>query len=110
MRQAEKCTGNASAYDAVMASDTSAAPDPSAADEVLIGLSRLIEQAQDESTAATSRIVAAIAARNYLEALTRRLVNVAREEGSTWEDLGRLFGTSAVNAKARYGDYNDYDD
>jgi hypothetical protein len=86
------------------------APDPDAADEVLVGLSRLIDQAQDESIAVTSRIVAVIAARNYLDALTRRLVNQAREEGSTWDDLGRLFGTSAVNAKARYGDYNDYGD
>jgi hypothetical protein len=84
--------------------------DPSAHDEVILGLTRLIEQAQDESNAATSRIVAVIAARNYLEALTRRLVNEAREAGSTWEELGHLFGTSAVNAKARYGDYNDYGD
>ena len=93
-----------------MDSDSSAVPDPTAADEVLVGLSRLIDQAQDESIAVTSRIVAVIAARNYMEALTRRLVNEAREQGSTWEELGHLFGTSAVNAKARYGDYNDYGD
>jgi hypothetical protein len=86
------------------------APDPAAPDEILVGLSRLIEQAQDESTSATSRIVAVIAARNYLDALTRRLVTQAREDGSSWEEIGRLFGTSAVNAKARYGDYNDYGD
>ena len=91
-------------------SDGPAAPDPSAADEVVLALARLIDQAQDESIAPTSRIVAVIAARNYLEALTRRLVNEAREQGSTWEEIGRLFGTSAVNAKARYGDYNDYGD
>ncbi len=92
------------AYDALMTAD------PGAQDEVLLGLNRLIDQAQDESTPVTSRIVAVIAARNYLDALTRRLVNDAREDGSTWEDIGRLFGTSAVNAKARYGDYNDYGD
>ncbi len=86
------------------------APDPGAQDEVLLGLNRLIEQAQDDSTPVTSRIVAVIAARNYLEALTRRLVNEAREAGSSWEELGQLFGTSAVNAKARYGDYKDYGD
>jgi hypothetical protein len=57
-----------------------------------------------------SRISAVIAARTYLDALTRRMVNEAREKGSSWEELGVLFGTSAVNAKARYGDYNDYDD
>jgi hypothetical protein len=87
-----------------------AAEEPGPQDEVLLGLSSLIDQAQDESIAVTSRIVAVIAARNYLEALTRRLVNEARQEGSTWEQLGQLFGTSAVNAKARYGDYNDYGD
>ncbi len=87
-----------------------AAADPDAQDEVRLGLNRLIDQAQDDSTPVTSRIVAVIAARNYLEALTRRLVNEAREAGSTWEELGQLFGTSAVNAKARYGDYNDYGD
>ena len=79
-------------------------------DEVLMGLNRLIEQAKDDSTPVASRIVAVIAARNYLEALTRRLVNEARGGGTSWEDLGRLFGTSAVNAKARYGDYRQYDD
>jgi len=84
------------------------APDPQ--DEVLLGLSSLIDQVQDESIAVTSRIVAVIAARNYMEALTRRLVNEAREQETTWEEIGRLFGTSPVNAKARYGDYNDYGD
>jgi hypothetical protein len=93
-----------------MPSDGPASPDPAAPDEILVGLSRLIEQAQDESTSATSRIVAVIAARNYLDALTRRLVSQARDEGNDWEAIGRLFGTSAVNAKARYGDYNDYGD
>lgn len=78
-------------------------------DEVLLGLSRLIGQASDSTTAVASRIVAVIAARNYLEALTRRLVNEARDEGTSWEDIGQLFGTSAVNAKARYGDYHNYD-
>jgi hypothetical protein len=87
-----------------------ATDEPDVQDEVLLGLTRLIDQAQDESTPVTSRIVAVIAARNYLEAFTRRLVNEAREAGSTWEELGQLFGTSAVNTKARYGDYNDYGD
>lgn len=79
-------------------------------DEITIGLSRLIEQAQDGDNPAVSRIVAVVQARAYLEALTRRLVNEARETGSTWEELAVLFGTSPINAKARYGDYNDYGD
>lgn len=78
-------------------------------DEVVVALNRLIEQAKDVSTSVESRIVAAIQARNYLEALTRRLVNEARDGGTSWDDLGKLFGTSAVNAKARYGDYGSYD-
>jgi hypothetical protein len=78
-------------------------------DEVTLALGRLIDQAKDDAAPPTARIQAVIAARTYLDALTRRLVNQAREEGSTWEDIGVLFGTSAVNAKARYGDYNEYD-
>ncbi|MGH9276950.1 MAG: hypothetical protein ACRD12_02410 [Acidimicrobiales bacterium] len=79
-------------------------------DEVVVALNRLIEQAKDDAIPATDRIVAAIQARNYLEALTRRLVNEARDNGSSWEELGAIFHTSAANAKARYGDYRSYDD
>ena len=79
-------------------------------DEVVYALNRLFEQMIDPSIAPVSRITAVVAARTYLDALTRRMVNEAREQGSTWEEIGVLFGTSAVNAKARYGDYNDYGD
>jgi hypothetical protein len=79
-------------------------------DEIVLSLGALIDQAKDDANSATARIAAAIAAKTYLEALTRRLVNTARDEGTSWDDLGVLFGTSPVNAKARFGDYNDYDD
>jgi hypothetical protein len=79
-------------------------------DEIVLSLGSLIDQAKDDANSATARIAAAIAAKTYLEALTRRLVNTARDEGTSWDDLGVLFGTSPVNAKARFGDYNDYDD
>ena len=79
-------------------------------DEVVFALSRLFDQMRDPEIPALSRITATVSARTYLEALTRRIVNEAREKGSTWEEIGVLFGTSAVNAKARYGDYNEYDD
>lgn len=79
-------------------------------DEVVFALNRLFEQMIDPSIPPVSRITAVVAARTYLDALTRRMVNEAREQGSTWEEIGVLFGTSAVNAKARYGDYNDYGD
>ncbi|MFP5319926.1 MAG: hypothetical protein ACLGI2_16745 [Acidimicrobiia bacterium] len=79
-------------------------------DEVVFALNRLFEQMIDPSIPPVSRITAVVAARTYLDALTRRMVNEARERGSTWEEIGVLFGTSAVNAKARYGDYNDYGD
>ena len=82
--------------------------DPS--DEVVYALSRLFDQMIDPEIPPVSRITSVVAARTYLDALTRRMVNEAREQGSTWEEIGLLFGTSAVNAKARYGDYNDYGD
>lgn len=78
-------------------------------DEVLVALYRLVAQSRDETTPAASRVTSAIAAKTYLEQLTRRLVVEAREDGSTWEDIGLLFGTSARNAQARFGDIRDYD-
>ncbi len=79
-------------------------------DEVVFALSRLFDQMTDPEIPPMSRISATVSARTYLDALTRRIVNEAREKGSTWEELGVLFGTSAANARARYGDYNDYGD
>jgi hypothetical protein len=90
-------------------SNTPTGPDENAPDEIILGLTRLIDQAKDPSIPAAPRIQAIISARAYLDGLTRRLVNEARETGSTWEEIAVLFGTSPVNAKARYGDYNDYD-
>ena len=79
-------------------------------DETLVALYRLIAQARDEAVPATSRITATVNARTYLESLTQRLVAEAREDGATWEEIGLLFGTSARNAQARFGDYRNYDD
>jgi hypothetical protein len=93
-----------------MAEDVAPIRTPDPHDEVLVALARLINQASETSTPATTRIVSVIQARNYLESLTRRLVNEARDDGTSWEDIAQLFGTSALNAKARYGDYRQYDD
>jgi hypothetical protein len=79
-------------------------------DEVIVALYRLVAQARDESTSPLPRITAAINARTFLETLTRRLVIEAREGGAAWEEIGLLFGTSAANARARFGDYGKYDD
>jgi hypothetical protein len=79
-------------------------------DEVVLALYRLLAQARDRSTPPLSRITAAIAARTYLESLTRRLVVDARENGAGWEEIAVVFGTSPMNVKARFGDYNQYDD
>ncbi len=79
-------------------------------DEAIVALYRLLAQARDASTAPLSRITAAINARTFLESLTRRLVVEAREGGSTWEEIAVVFATSPMNVKARFGDYNRYDD
>ena len=79
-------------------------------DEAVVAIANLIQQVVNDDTSPLSRVMATITARTYLESLTRRLVGEAREAGSTWEEIGVLFGTSAVNAKARFGDYHDYDD
>jgi hypothetical protein len=83
-------------------------PDVDRTDEPVVGLYRLVAQVRDPGTPPLSRITAAIAAKTYLETLTRRLVGEAREEGATWEEIAVLFGTSPMNAKARFGDYREY--
>ena len=80
------------------------------ADEATVALYRLLAQARDGTTPPLSRITAAIAARTYLESLTRRLVMEARDEGAGWEEIAVVFGTSPMNIKARFGDYNRYED
>ncbi len=82
--------------------------DPS--DEPVVALYRLLTQARDATTPPLSRITAAIAARTFLESLTRRLVVEAREGGATWEEIAVVFGTSPMNIKARFGDYRQYED
>ncbi len=82
--------------------------DPAA--EPLAALRGLIDTAGDEGEGINARLTAAIAAGPYLEALTRTLVNEARERGSSWDEVGEAFGTSAANVKARFGSYRDYGD
>ncbi len=79
-------------------------------DEAIVALYRLLAQARDETTPPLSRITASIAARTFLESLTRRLVVEAREGGAGWEEIAVVFGTSPMNIKARFGDLRQYDD
>jgi len=59
---------------------------------------------------AVTRIAATNASRSYLEAITRNLVEEARNEGVTWLEIADLFVTSERNVKARFGDLHQYDD
>lgn len=70
----------------------------------------LLDQVADESVDPVPRISSAMAAAQYLEALTRSLVDDAREGGSSWDDLGNIFGTTGANVRARFGSYRDYGD
>ncbi len=78
--------------------------------ELVDQLTHLLEQAADDAAPVLPRISTAIAAGGYLEALTRDLVGVAREEGHSWEDLADVFATSPANVKHRFGSYRQYDD
>jgi hypothetical protein len=78
--------------------------------ESIIGLRHLVAQIADPSLPATGRIAATNAARSYLEAVTRNLVEEARKQGSTWLEIADLFVTSERNVKARFGDLHDYGD
>ena len=78
--------------------------------ESFVALKSLLEQIADNESPATTRIAATIAAQQYLEALTRALVDQALEqEGATWDDLAESFGTTPANVKSRFGSYRRYD-
>jgi uncharacterized NAD(P)/FAD-binding protein YdhS len=78
--------------------------------ESIVGLRSLVTQITDRSSPAVARIAATNAARSYLEAITRNLVEEARKEGVTWLQIADLFVTSERNVKARFGDLHDYGD
>jgi len=78
--------------------------------ESFTALRSLLDQVADNEIPAATRIAATIAAQQFLESLTRRLVDDALEQGATWDDLGHAFGTSPTNVKSRFGSYRKYDD
>ena len=78
--------------------------------ESIVGLRSLVDQITDTSQPATSRIAATNAARSFLEAVTRNLVEEARKAGTSWAEIADLFVTSERNVKARFGDLHDYGD
>jgi len=78
--------------------------------ESVQGLRSLVNQIADPSVPAVTRIAATNASRSYLEAITRNLVEEARNEGVTWLEIADLFVTSERNVKARFGDLHKYDD
>ena len=78
--------------------------------ESIVGLRHLVDQISDTSRPAAARIAATNAARSFLEAVTRNLVELALKEGTTWQEIADLFVTSERNVKARFGDLHDYGD
>ncbi len=78
--------------------------------ESITGFRHLVNQIVDPTLPATGRIAATIAARSFMEAVTRNLVEQARKEGTTWLEIADLFVTSERNVKARFGDLHDYGD
>ena len=71
-------------------------------------LDHCLRQADDGSLDVTERISAANIARQYLEAVTRELVDEARDEGHSWDDLATIFATTPENLRARFGSYREY--
>ena len=74
------------------------------------GLDHCLGQAVDEDLPIEGRLAAVNIARQYLEGLTREMVEEAREAGHSWDDLAAVFGTSTPNLKSRFGSYREYDD
>jgi len=73
-------------------------------------LDACLAQAADDGLPIDGRLSAVNIARQYLEGLTREMVDEAREAGRSWDDLADVFGTSAPNLKSRFGSYREYDD
>lgn len=78
--------------------------------ELIETVRRLVDQVADEKEEALARVSSSIAASQYLEALTRSLVDEAREAGASWDDIGQAFGTTDANVRARFGSYRRYED
>jgi hypothetical protein len=78
--------------------------------ESFVALQSLLDQIVDNDSPAESRIHATIAAQQFLESLTRTLVNEALEAGTNWDDLAAAFGTTPANVKSRFGALHNYDD
>jgi len=78
--------------------------------EAFAALRALIEQLADNDVPAISRITATISVAPYLEAITRTLVDDARADGASWDDIGQAFATSEMNVRARFDSYRTYDD
>lgn len=78
--------------------------------EYVAGLNSLVGQMFDTSVPAVIRIAATNIARTYLEAVTRSLVEEAREEGATWLEIADVFATSERNVKSRFADLRDYEE
>ena len=85
-------------------------PESPVESESIVGLRSLVDQITDPNLPAASRIAATNAARSYLEAVTRNLVEQARTEGTSWAEIADLFVTSERNVKARFGDLKNYGD
>jgi hypothetical protein len=73
-------------------------------------LDHCLVQVEDQDLPIEGRLAAVNIAKQYLEGLTREMVDEAREAGRSWDDLADVFGTSAQNLKSRFGSYRDYDD
>ena len=73
-------------------------------------LDHCLAQTEDGGLPIEGRLAAVNIARQYLEGLTREMVDEARESGHSWDDLAVIFGTSAPNLKSRFGSYREYDD
>lgn len=78
--------------------------------ESIVGLRRLVTQLTDPTEPPVARIAATNAARSFLEAITRNLVEEARKQGTSWQEIADLFVTSERNVKARFGDLHQYED
>lgn len=72
-------------------------------------LDHCLAQATDQELPLEGRLAAVNIAKQYLEGLTRELVEEARDAGQSWDDLAAVFGTSAANLRSRFGSYRSYD-
>ena len=78
--------------------------------ELVAQINTLLSRVEDPDGDPLAQISTLIATGPYLDALARHVVNAAREQAVSWDDIAIAYGTSALNVQQRFGSTRPRDD